>query len=404
MIWMKQQSRYENASYAVLWGLLFTAPLLSLFVRTMHDSNMSFDWQEVWLVWRLFGIYLVLFLIHNFILAPLLVYGRKRWLYAVLTACLLGAFTFYQCSTGPDRRPHGPRGPHAMEQRGERPPFMDNQRPPEFDLRPDGKFDKQPDGKFDKRLDRKFDKRFDEKFRGHRPPVFVGQHDVIAVVILILMFGMNLGVKLYFRSREDQKKLVELENQNLEQQLEYLKYQINPHFFMNTLNNIHALVDIDPQKAQETILELSKMMRFVLYEGDKKGVPLSREFEFIRTYINLMRLRYTDKVKISVELPDEVPDRTIPPLMLISFIENAFKHGISYQHESFIDIKVGVEHERLRFSCRNSKADKPNQEKGGVGLANVKQRLHLLYDNNFTLNIQDEADIYNIELSIPLKK
>ena len=146
------------------------------------------------------------------------------------------------------------------------------------------------------------------------------------------------------------------------------------------------------------------MMRFVLYEGDKKGVPLSREFEFIRTYINLMRLRYTDKVKISVELPDEVPDRTIPPLMLISFIENAFKHGISYQHESFIDIKVGVEHERLRFSCRNSKADKPNQEKGGVGLANVKQRLHLLYDNNFTLNIQDEADIYNVELSIPLKK
>ncbi len=392
---MKQQSRYENASYAVLWGLLFTAPLLSLFVRTMHDSNMSFDWQEVWLVWRLFGVYLVLFLIHNFILAPLLVYGRKRWLYAVLTACLLGAFTFYQCSTGPDRRPHGPHGPHAMEQRGERPPFMDNHRPPEFDQRPDGKFDKQPD--------RKFDKRFDEKFRGHRPPVFVGQHDIIAVVILILMFGMNLGVKLYFRSREDQKKLVELENQNLEQQLEYLKYQINPHFFMNTLNNIHALVDIDPQKAQETILELSKMMRFVLYEGDKKGVPLSREFEFIRTYINLMRLRYTDKVKISVNLPEEVPDRTIPPLMLISFIENAFKHGISYQHESFIDIKVGVEHERLRFSCRNSKADKPNQEKGGVGLANVKQRLHLLYDNNFTLNIQDEADIYNVELTIPLK-
>ena len=379
MIWMKQQSRYENASYAVLWGLLFTAPLLSLFVRTMHDSNMSFDWQEVWLVWRLFGIYLVLFLIHNFILAPLLVYSRKRWLYIVLTVCLLGAFTFYQCSTGPDRRPHGPHGPHAMEQRGERPPFMDNHRPPEFDRRPDGKFGR------------------------HRPPVFVGQHDVIAVVILILMFGMNLGVKLYFRSREDQKKLVELENQNLEQQLEYLKYQINPHFFMNTLNNIHALVDIDPQKAQETILELSKMMRFVLYEGDKKGVPLSREFEFIRTYINLMRLRYTDKVKISVDLPEEVPDRTIPPLMLISFIENAFKHGVSYQHESFIDIKVGVEHERLRFCCRNSKADKPNQEKGGVGLANVKQRLHLLYDNNFTLNIQDEADIYNVELTIPLK-
>jgi LytS/YehU family sensor histidine kinase len=171
---------------------------------------------------------------------------------------------------------------------------------------------------------------------------------------------------------------------------------------MNTLNNIHALVDIDPEKAKDTILELSKMMRFVLYEGNKHGVPLNREFDFIRNYITLMRLRYTDKVKITVELPTETPDKLVPPLMLITFIENAFKHGISYQHESFIDVKVGIEHERLRFQCRNSKADKPNQEKGGVGLANVKQRLHLLYDNNFTLHIQDEPDIYNVELTIPL--
>ena len=118
-----------------------------------------------------------------------------------------------------------------------------------------------------------------------------------------------------------------------------------------------------------------------------------------------MRLRYTDKVTISIELPDETPDKTIPPLMLISFIENAFKHGISYQKESFIDIKVAIEGQggqRLHFECRNSKADKPNQEKGGVGLANVKQRLHLLYDDNFTLKIQDEDDIYTVDLTIPL--
>ena len=216
------------------------------------------------------------------------------------------------------------------------------------------------------------------------------------------MLGMNLGIKYYFKNRDDKKKLIRLEKENLEQQLEYLKYQINPHFFMNTLNNIHALVDIDAEKAKSTILELSKMMRFVLYEGDKKGVPLTREFDFIRNYVTLMRLRYTDKVKITVDLPTQAPDRQIPPLMLITFIENAFKHGISYQHESFIDVKVGIEGTKLRFTCRNSKADKPNQEKGGVGLTNVKQRLNLLYDNNFTLNIQDEPDIYNVELLIPL--
>lgn len=112
---------------------------------------------------------------------------------------------------------------------------------------------------------------------------------------------------------------------------------------MNTLNNIHALVDIDPEKAKDTILELSKMMRFVLYEGDKKGVPITREFDFIRNYVTLMKLRYTDKVEVKVELPAEVPDYELPPLMLITFIENAFKHGISYQHASFIHVKAGIE-------------------------------------------------------------
>jgi LytS/YehU family sensor histidine kinase len=144
------------------------------------------------------------------------------------------------------------------------------------------------------------------------------------------------------------------------------------------------------------------MMRFVLYEGDKKGVPLTKEMEFIRTYVALMQLRYTDKVKISLNLPDEVPDRTLPPLMLISFIENAFKHGVSYQRESFIEIGVAVDDDRLIFVCRNSKADVPNEEKGGVGLVNVRKRLNLLYDHDYSLCIRDDADVYTVELNIPL--
>ena len=220
-----------------------------------------------------------------------------------------------------------------------------------------------------------------QTIRPDMPPPIVGERDILAIVVLILMFGANLGIKGYFRSRDDRKRLAELEHENLEQQLEYLRYQINPHFFMNTLNNIHALVDIDPEKAKETIVELSKMMRFVLYEGNKQGVPLSREMDFIRHYVTLMQLRYTDKVRITLDLPAEVPDRQIPPLILITFIENAFKHGISYQHESFIEVKVAVEGESLHFTCRNSKAESSNEEKGGVGLANVRKRLNLLYDN-----------------------
>ena len=179
-------------------------------------------------------------------------------------------------------------------------------------------------------------------------------------------------------------------------------YQINPHFFMNTLNNIHALVEFDPVKAQEMIVELSKMMRFVLYEGNKQSVPLSRELDFIRHYVTLMQLRYTERVRITLNLPQETPERQIPPLVLITFIENAFKHGVSYQRESFIEVTVMVENETLRFSCHNSKADRPNEEKGGVGLANVRRRLDLIYGEKYRLSIKDKPDAYHVELYLPL--
>ena len=247
------------------------------------------------------------------------------------------------------------------------------------------------------------------KHPANKRPVIVGERNILAVIVLLLMFGANLGIKVFFRSRDDRKRLAALEKQNLEQQLEYLRYQINPHFFMNTLNNIHALVDIDPEKAKDTILELSKMMRFVLYEGNKQGVPLSRELDFIRHYVTLMQLRYTDKVRISMDLPQEVPDRQIPPLILITFIENAFKHGISYQRESFIEVTVSVEDEMLRFSCRNSKADTPlnspeGGKKGGVGLENIRRRLNLIYDKQYSLKLKSEPDTYTVELALPLNR
>ena len=377
---MKHQSRQENLIYLIVWGLLFAAPLLSLYVRTVNDPTLTFDWTEVFLVWRKFAVFLVLFVIHNVFLAPLIVHQHRRTLYISIVAAVMVGFTIYQCSSRRDfGKPMGHRPPsHIVE--GHLPPPLPDKHLPDMPPPIVGEQDIRP----------------------NMPPPFVGEHDILAIVVLLLMFGANLGTKYYFRSRRDHQKLLNLEKQNLEQQLEYLRYQINPHFFMNTLNNIHALVDIDPAKAQETIVELSKMMRFVLYEGDKDGVPLTRELDFIRTYIKLMQLRYTDKVRIDLDLPAEVPDKTIPPLMLIPFIENAFKHGVSYKQESFIEVKISLEDERLRFSCRNSKADVPNQEKGGVGLANVRKRLNLLYEHNYALRIQDNPDVYTVELTIPL--
>ena len=376
-----KQSRQENIIYSVVWGLLFAAPLLSLYVRSISDdSDAPFHWAEVLFVWQRFAVYLVLFLIHNFLLAPLFFARQesqlnRRAAYFSIMVLILSVFTFYQCS-------------HRSEMRGPKPPMerFDHHEPPRFD-KPAHGFE----GKDMPRRHRPED----------TPPPIMGEHDIMAIILLVLMFAANLGVKGYYRGLEDRKRLERLEHENLEQQLEYLRYQINPHFFMNTLNNIHALVDIDPEQAKETILELSKMMRFVLYEGNKQGVPLSRELDFIRHYMALMQLRYTDKVHIDLNLPDEVPDRQIPPLILVTFIENAFKHGVSYQHDSFVEVKVTVANNELQFTCRNSKADKPNEEKGGVGLSNVRKRLNLLYGSSYALRIHNAED-YSVELNIPL--
>ena len=379
-----KQSKQENLIYLAAWGLLFASPLLSIYVRTVGDSSQVFEWWEVLVVWRLFAIYLLLFLIHNFLLAPLFLgkphsHENKRVMYFTIVVMILAAFTVYQCSNRPEMKGHRP----SMER-------PDHHQPPHF-ANPPKDFDGRPAP------------------RNHRPedapPPIVGEQDILAIIMLILMFGANLGIKGFYRGLEDRKRLTELEHENLEQQLEYLRYQINPHFFMNTLNNIHALVDIDPEKAKGTILELSKMMRFVLYEGNKQGVSLTNEIDFIRHYIALMQLRYTDKVRIDIDLPIEVPDRQIPPLILITFIENAFKHGISYQHESFIEVKVSVEKGELWFDCRNSKAEKShqtNEEKGGVGLANVRKRLNLLFGRNYILRIKNDPDVYSVTLNIPL--
>ena len=171
---------------------------------------------------------------------------------------------------------------------------------------------------------------------------------------------------------------------------------------MNTLNNIHALVDIDPEQAKNTIVELSKLMRYVLYDGSRPTIPLSKETEFLKHYIGLMRLRYSDSVRIEVDIPDETPDVQVPPLLFVSFVENAFKHGISYQSESFIMVSLNVREGYISFSCINSKHETNQDPHSGIGLENTRKRLRLLYQDNYTFNINENAKTYEVLLKIPV--
>ena len=398
----------ENLIYLGLWLILFLAPVLSQYIRTNSNST-TFLWTDILHVWKIYAIYLIVFVIHNIILAPLLIYKHKKTMYVATTVCLITVCIIFQCMQRPkDFRPMDNMGPnHGMMMGRDRGP--EGSMPPEFrsqnikkgqpsiskpDRKPDGQMNGQPG-----------ERRPDEKNgRGKMPPFFFGQIDIINTIMIISLLGMNLGVKLYFKSDNDTKAMQQLEKQNLQQQLEYLKYQINPHFFMNTLNNIHALVDIDPEKAKTTILELSKMMRYILYEGNKTLIPIQREIQFLNNYITLMRLRYTDKVKIKIDIPDNIPDKGVPPLMLITFVENAFKHGVSYKDESYINVEMRFIGDRFYFGCQNSKHAESTEQHGGVGLTNVRKRLNLIYGDKFTLDIIDKPDTYEVKLDIPLNK
>lgn len=411
----KKEHRQETIIYLALWLLMFMAPVLSLGIRTAYSDDISFDWSEVMMVWREYIPFFMVFLIHNHLLAPILVYRQRKWVYAGMCIVIVCIFQVYQCNHRPNFKDHRRFRHEMMEQRRQLEPRGDTDRPP---LPHDETFGDPPMEPFEEMEaadsasirvyepdnDRpRWKPRFENHRRNQHPPFFAGQRDIIAIVILLLMMGMNIGIKLYFKQRGDRKRLEQLEKENLEQQLEYLKYQINPHFLMNTLNNIHALVDIDPEKSKQTILELSKMMRFVLYEGNKKTVPLSSELSFLRNYITLMGLRYTDKVDITLQLPETIESGEVPPLLFVTFVENAFKHGISYQQQSFIEIQGSINDSKFAFHCRNSKRVESGEKTGGVGLRNVRQRLDLIYGSRYSLNISDGTTDYNVELTIPIK-
>ena len=222
------------------------------------------------------------------------------------------------------------------------------------------------------------------------------------LIMGILLVGVDLGFYFYLESRRKERRMKEIEAENTKQRLESLRYQINPHFLMNTLNNIHALVDIEPEKAKESIEEFSKMMRILLYEGDAATIPLARELDFIEHLISLMRLRYTeDALKIETIFPEERGGAVVPPLVMASFVENAFKHGVSYSEESFIRVKVESQDGRIVFHCANSSHPAAGDGRHGIGLENIRKRLTLLYGKSYTLSIDEDGGRYEVLLSIP---
>lgn len=196
---------------------------------------------------------------------------------------------------------------------------------------------------------------------------------------------------------------MEAEKENVENQLAFLRTQVSPHFFMNTLNNIHSLIDFDTTEAKDSIIRLSKLMRHLLYDSEAEQIPLRKELEFIQNYVELMKLRFSNKVNIELDIPGQVPDKTIPPLLFTSFVENAFKHGINIQGSSFVFITFAFVDECLVFAMKNSKSGlQKDDEHKGIGIENSRKRLDLLYGDRYSLEIDDGKDEFVLSLTLPL--
>ena len=226
------------------------------------------------------------------------------------------------------------------------------------------------------------------------------------VLFLVLVLGFSTGMRVLQRSRKEEQQQKEMEKVHVETELAFLKNQINPHFFFNALNNIYALIAIDSEAAQKAIEKLSSLMRYLIYESDVKKVKLQKEFEFTQNYIDLMKQRLTSKVKLTIDIQPDIPDIEIPPLIFIPFIENAFKHGVSYRDESYISISLRVS-DKIYFSCKNSipQTNKKGAENnGGMGIVNIKKRLDLLYGNDAQLIYHAKDNSFIVELTLPTEK
>lgn len=243
----------------------------------------------------------------------------------------------------------------------------------------------------------------------HVEPIFTQKMAFMLRDMLFMVLTASLAVAIrmtvQWQTAEREKAKVEAVASTAE--LQNLKNQINPHFLFNTLNNIYALMVSDNVKAQDALLRLSRLLRHVLYEDRQNQVSLDKELEFTRNYIELMLLRFTDRVKVTYQLPTVPTHKMVAPLLFISLIENAFKHGVSQDEPSFVDIQMTLNPDGSEVKCVVRNSYFPKNEKdysgSGIGVENLQRRLSLLYPDGqhvYTHTLIDH--VYQSELTIKL--
>ncbi|RAJ25512.1 sensor histidine kinase [Pedobacter cryoconitis] len=222
--------------------------------------------------------------------------------------------------------------------------------------------------------------------------VFISGFFIISSCLIKFMLDWFSNIRIQ-RSLETERKDMELQ---------FLKSQLNPHFLFNCLNNIYSLAYQKSDKTADAILKLAEIMRYMIYESNDSWVALSKEIEYVQSYIELQKLRFKNGAAVELTLNGEIDNQQIIPLILISFVENAFKHGVANDPKDPIRINIIANQKILHFSITNKKSNGNKDEVGGVGLNNVERRLQLLYPERYKLNIVNSATHYTSELMLDI--
>jgi sensor histidine kinase YesM len=224
---------------------------------------------------------------------------------------------------------------------------------------------------------------------------------IIYVLVQTLIF---IALAYFIHASRQQKQLEQLQRAKLETDLNYLRAQLQPHFFFNTLNNIYSMALQQSRHTAPLVAKLSDMMRYVLYESEKEKVPVTEEIAFLANYIEVQSVRYSDKIDIRFDTQGLRSDVMIEPMLLLPFVENAFKHGVEDEaSDGFIDIVVCLTGNELTISARNSKPRiAPVEPKGGIGLTNTGKRLSLLYPQRHSMSVVESPQEYSVCLTLHL--
>jgi len=362
----------ELIVFIVIWMAIFAIPFFN------HRLNNAVNWGKVTGEWIKILSYFVVFIVNAYVLVPNYLFQKKYSVYIGLTLLVVLLMIGVSISLGLFLAP-----PQPMEM-------------PPMDLGPG-----MPPMELGAGMPAPL---------GYRPVTIPEQKSIYMIIadkliISMLVVGAGTSFKMVSQWLNEENRRKDLEKEQLKTELAFLRHQVSPHFFMNTLNNIHALIDINAEDAKNTIIELSTMMRYLLYDTAQGQTTLKKEINFIESYIALMQLRFPKKVAVTLDIPENIEDIQIPPMLFLSFLENAFKHGVSYQTESFVSFKLEQTNDRLSCTIKNSKhSNKENLDKSysGIGLTNIKQSLKLLFGNDYLLNIHESDKEFDVQLTIPI--